>query len=290
MKSQKFQIYLEDLMTKGLGYFIVSRLKKHAITRKLVHLIHPDYVLVERHRLFINKMDTVVSDTLLSTGTWEPFVASLFIKLAKKTQTIVDIGGNIGYFTLLSALHAQPKAKIFTFEPDTTNFKLLEKTIGENKLFNTTIEQRAVAQKSGQIRLFVDTNNFGDHRTYDSGDNRKSTPVKTTSLDDYFYSLSIDLDLIKMDIQGFEYFALLGAKQLLKAKRIKIILSELWPMGLQLAGCDWQEVIKLLKQSGFSLWEIDEENKSVGKYRIRNTEQKIMNDASYSTSILAVLK
>ncbi len=290
MTNSRVKIYLHDLFQEGLGYFISSRLQKYRLTRKFVALFKKNYVIIEGKILYINPMDTVVSATLAKSGNWEPFVTQHFIKIAKKSSTIVDVGGNIGYFTLLGAVYSKQNSQIFVFEPDVKNFQSLEKTISENKLSRVVCEQVAVAQSSGEITLYISPDNLGDHRTFDSGDTRKTEQVRVLSLDDYFDVTATTIDLLKIDIQGYEHFALLGAKKLLKKRRIKVILSELWPFGLQLARCDWRNYLQLLEKSGFSLWEINEEEQIISRLNKKKIAKKILVEVEYSTTVLAVLK
>lgn len=289
MNFQKLSIYCYDLFYKGIGYFVSSRLQKYRLTRRFVALFKNNCVQIEGYKLYINPMDTVVSATLAKTGTWEPFVSKQFLQIAKKAKTIVDVGGNIGYFTLLGAIHSETGSKIFVFEPDAVNFQSILKTVEENKFENVTSEKVAIAQKSGETSLFISPDNLGDHRTFDSGDRRKSEIVRVVSLDDYFSEYPHDIDLLKIDIQGYEHFALMGAKKLLQKKRIKVILSELWPNGLKLAGCDWRNYLKLLEQSGFSLWEINEEELLIRRLNKKEIADKILVESEYSTTVLAVL-
>lgn len=290
MTNSRVSIYLHDLFHEGLGYFVSSRMQKYRVTRKVLSKFKRNYVLIQGKKLYINPMDTVVSATLAKTGAWEPFVTHQFIKIANKASTIVDVGANIGYFTLLGAVYSKPTPNIFVFEPDAVNFQSLTKTMKENNFKNVTCEKVAIAQNSGEIPLYISPDNLGDHRTFESGDKRKSELVRVVSLDDYFSDYPHSIDLLKIDIQGYEYFALIGAKKLLQKQRIKVILSELWPYGLELAGCAWRKYIELLEQMGFSLWEINEEDRSINKFDKKKFNDKISNQSDYSTTVLAVLK
>ena len=86
---------------------------------------------------FINKRDSVVSESLLTTGTWEPNFQNLCM-CARKSSTIVDIGGNLGYFTILASTVISKTSRVYVFEPETINFSLLAKSVTENHLQNVT--------------------------------------------------------------------------------------------------------------------------------------------------------
>ena len=91
-----------------------------------------------------------------------------------------------------------------------------------------------------------------DHQTYDIGENRNSIEDPCIALDDYFRHNEC-VDFIKMDIQGYEYHALLGMKETIKRSHPIVIFSEFWPYGLRKAGSDANEYLVLLKEMGFEL-------------------------------------
>src|SRR5204862_7774127 len=105
-----------------------------------------------------------------------------------------------------------------------------------------TKEQLTESSVSNQTRtslLYISEKLNVDHRVYPSADeNRKCISICATRLDDYF-SPGDRVDLIKLDIQGYELHALQGAERVLDTNReIKLVL-EFWPYGLTQAGVGW---------------------------------------------------
>src|SRR5262249_36182110 len=150
-----------------------------------------------------------------ANGVYEPFETGLLQNQLRPGDVVVDVGANIGYYTLLFARCVGPRGRVFAFEPDQTNFDLLRRNVERNGYTNVTLVRKAVAAQSGKLRLYLCEDNKGDHRTYDSHDGRPSLEIDAVSLDDYFAGERGSIALIKMDIQGAEEGALRGMRRLL---------------------------------------------------------------------------
>jgi len=200
-------------------------------------------------------------------------IIELLSEQIKPGMKVVDIGGNIGFYSILFSHLVGKQGVVHVFEPDVVNFKHLKENT--NGLKNVVINNDAVAEKSGMIRLFCSKELNVDHQTYDIGENRNFINVPCITLDDYFHN-SECVDFIKLDTQGYEYHALLGMKETIRRSNSIVIISEFWPYGLHKAGVDPNEFLALLKEMGFELkfWhksaEIDYKIKLKDKYFYMN--------------------
>ncbi len=284
MKKDRLQIYSYDLFHRGLSYFISSRLKKHPLLRQLYYLFRSSFVYIGKYKLFIDKSDTVVSESLINHGVWEPDILHLFQKYIRPGNTIVEIGAHIGDFTLSASQAVGPKGKVFAFEPSSHNLSFLRKSLSENRIQNVTLIPKAVSNKSGQINLYLSKDNQGDHRTYNFSTQSATETVKTVSLNDYFTSLPT-IHFLKIDIQGSEFQALLGMSKLLQKRKIKILVSELYPEGLKQAGSSWQKYLKLLQKSGFNIYQIP----SLAPINFDDIKKYYKDDPEFTTNIIGFL-
>lgn len=176
---------------------------------------------------------------------------NLIVEKIKKPSVIVDIGANIGFYTtIFSEIDIQNT--IYSFEPDKDNFKILQKNVNKIRNSRITLENLAVGNKNAKIKLYKSHLINVDHQTYDSGENRTFELVKCTKLDDYFPK-NTKIDFIKIDTQGFDYFAILGCKRILQDNPKITILGELWPYGLTKSGVDTAKYLKFLKDLGFTI-------------------------------------
>lgn len=181
----------------------------------------------------------------------------LIKQLVKKNDVVVDIGANIGFYTQLFSNLVGDNGKVFAFEPDKKNFERLLKNTKNHS--NIIIENKAISNHSGIIKLYHSELNV-DHRTYPSSDALQSYEVECITLDEYFNNQNLAINFIKIDIQGYEYFALLGMKNILEKNKHLILFSEFWPYGLQQAGTSAKDYFLLLQNYFPKISIIENEN------------------------------
>jgi FkbM family methyltransferase len=131
----------------------------------------------------------------------ERYTAGLISTVAQG-GTVVDIGAHIGLFSIFVSrtLHAR---RIISVEPDPANFKLLSKSISANHVENATLVMAAVADESGERRIYTNPSNTGGHSFYARG--APSRLVGAISLTELFKSSGVsECSLLKMDCEGAE--------------------------------------------------------------------------------------
>ena len=178
---------------------------------------------------------------------------SLVKKYFTPGAVAVDIGANIGIYTKLLSKLAGSKGRVHSFEPSPDNFLHLK--ANTRNLSNVVINQKAIGNTTGLLKLYVSHDLNVDHRTYPTDDVREIKTVDCIRLDDYFHAQR-RVDFIKMDIQGFEYQAFLGMQRLIEENPNIIILFEFWPIGLKAAGTSPNMLLELLHKYGFNLYVI----------------------------------
>jgi FkbM family methyltransferase len=162
---------------------------------------------------------------------------------------VVDVGANIGIYTEFLSRCVGPTGLVHSFEPSPDNFKRL--LAFTRDLSNVRLTQAAVGEQSGECKLYVSDKLNVDHRAYKTdGDSRRTVSTEMVALDDYFKA-GHRVDLIKMDIQGYELHALRGTQRVLQENPGINLLVELWPAGLEQAGVGWEEVVEMLR--GFNM-------------------------------------
>lgn len=158
----------------------------------------------------------------------------LLKQLIKPGDHVLDIGANIGFYALIISNLVGEKGKVYCFEPDKTNFNYLVKNtkgIENIKLFNL-----AVSDKEEVIKVYKSKLLNVDHRTYPVNNYDSVEEINAKSIDLMLGKEIEKIDLIKIDIQGFELTAFKGMENLLsKQNNIKII-AEYWPHGFKRAG------------------------------------------------------
>src|SRR3989337_192883 len=194
-------------------------------------------IIAQGSKMYVDSRDTGVAPFLLEWGIYEKYETELFKRLVKKGMVVVDIGANIGYYTLLAAHPVGDEGKVFAFEPDPYNYNLLCKNIEVNGYRNVIPVQKAVSSKSGKSELFLDKSNLGGHSLSEANvDKSASITVEVTSLDDYFRNTDYKIDVIKMDVQGLEMEILEGMTNTINQNDDLKIITEFWPIGLRNSG------------------------------------------------------
>ncbi|GAB4005377.1 hypothetical protein GCM10028808_05050 [Spirosoma migulaei] len=212
-------------------------------------------------------------DTLQITGSgkFEETETQTILSFVKEDTVMLDIGANMGFYSIRVGQKAK-KGKVIAFEPDPGNFAILQKNLALNTLTNVVTYNAALSDKKDTLRLYKHPFNVGDYRLYNDGDFTEYVDVPTLRIDD---TVSERVDLIKIDVQGFEYFVLKGGRALL-AKYKPIVISEFWPRGLYNSGASPADYLTMMQTLGYSVSRIDEANKTVVEtdYNILFAESK----------------
>ena len=222
----------------------------------IVSLLKSDFAEVQGHKMFLDSKD----DLRLSIhGVVEPFETELVKKGIKEGDVVLDIGANIGYYTLIFAKLVGEEGKVFAFEPEPENFALLKKNVEINGYKNVILVQKAVSNKTGRTKLYLCEESAGDHRIYDWLDGRQSIEIEVIRLDDYFKDYDGKIDFIKIDIQGAESEAIQGMSNLLDKNKTVKIITEFAPLWLKRSGIEPEEFLKLLQKHDFKLYRVDKQ-------------------------------
>ncbi|MEH6586417.1 MAG: FkbM family methyltransferase [Halioglobus sp.] len=205
------------------------------------------------------EQDRHVSRKLREEGIWEPYESSLVLELLQPGHVFVDVGANIGYFSLLAATRVGDAGAVFAFEPDPANFELFMASTRHNNLSNVIrAEQAGLAAKAGQAMLHLSEDNLGDHQIFATDASRKTKPIKLLQGSQYLGSLIGRMDLLKVDTQGSEYGVIQGLMPLLQSLAAPPrIIIELTPLSLRQCGSSGRALISLLAELGQPMWIID---------------------------------
>jgi FkbM family methyltransferase len=168
---------------------------------------------------------------------------------------VVDVGANIGIYSQFFSKWVGSSGAVHSFEPSPDNFARLRLAV--KHLANVHANQLAVGDRTAQSLLYLSDDLNVDHRAYPTaGKSRRTVPIQAIALDDYFKP-GARVDLIKMDIQGYELHALRGATRVLGDNPGIKLLIEFWPYGLRQAGASAEELLSLLSSLGFTAMRID---------------------------------
>jgi FkbM family methyltransferase len=231
---------------------VLSLWKRKAAVERLLRALFGDTVEADGHLLYVEPHDRAVGARLRRRGVWATGETAVCQQELRPGMQVVDVGANIGYFTLLFARLVGPTGHVYAFEPEPRNFDLLQRNIARNGYGNITAVPKAVSRAAGTQRLYKNPDNLGDHRLAFAAAGRDWVDVPVITLDDFFPSAA-RVDYIKMDIQGAEYGALDGARGLIARSGSLCLITELWPGGMRAFGDDPEQYLGMLTEMGFRL-------------------------------------
>jgi len=232
----------------------------------------PAQVTLRTHALYLDPED----HTELSVwGNRHPILQEIDVALThiRKGDTVIDIGANIGVFTLFFREAVGSRGRVFAFEPGPENVAILRKNIKLSGYRNVTVLDKAVGENSGKLKLFLSDYSAGDHRIYDPAavldrmpqgaiydklahkDGREHIEVSVVSLDDFASKIDGRINFVKIDVQGAEGGVLRGMRKILEHPLT--ILMEFWPAGLTMFGVSAEECLAILSETNFSFFEIE---------------------------------
>lgn len=166
----------------------------------------------------------------------------------KNSSNTIDLGANVGIFTKVLA---ECSKHVYALEPEPQNFKQLTENM--KSYDNVSLYNVAASNVNGsETLLHLSLLNNGMHRLYESVNcvGGKIIPVKTVKVDDL--NLPSPIDLIKMDVEGFEYFVILGMSELLKRDK-PVIISEFHPDSIRESGADPRQIYDIMtKKFGYN--------------------------------------
>jgi FkbM family methyltransferase len=213
-------IVLEELKqrTKNSGSLVLS--EREMITKIFSGL-----------KMYLDPRDVAVVPHLALDSIWEHRITAAWLSVVKPHDTVLDVGSNFGYFGALAAQKTDKKhSKVVHFEANPHLIPYIHKTLDVNWLNEqSVVENLAVGDKEGTLTLRILKDYLGSSSVLPLEHTAKymstkmhletaeEVKVKSTSLDAYCKANGIKtVDLIKMDIEGFEDKAYDGMRTVVK--------------------------------------------------------------------------
>jgi FkbM family methyltransferase len=172
----------------------------------------------------------VISKSLFLYGLFEISETRLVQSVLRPGMAFVDIGANIGYYSLIAARLVGPTGLVHSFEPNDAVRARFSQNIQMNGFANVTVDDRAVTRESGAIDFYLSAWNENDgisSTVPNAGLSQTAVRVPCISLDDFAASLGgRQIDLLKIDVEGAELGVLEGGRRVLGAPKGPALLFE----------------------------------------------------------------
>jgi FkbM family methyltransferase len=203
-----------------------------------------------------------ILDFLRTGALYEPDVANLLVKVLRDGDVVIDVGANIGFFTVLASILVGPTGRIVAFEPSAENVERLRANLAYNDCKNVTVVEKAVTDQVGEVEFFINSGNSGGHALWDIGQwpgyvEQNGIPLRVavpaTTLDAEWGRLRLPAPkVIKIDAEGADQRVLEGASDLLARQKPRFVVAELHPFGLAKMGCNQESLRGFIESLGYS--------------------------------------
>jgi FkbM family methyltransferase len=186
-----------------------------------------------------------------------------FRRFLRPGDVVLDVGANIGVFTLVSAAAVGPSGRVIAFEPAAETFARLLGNVELNGFANVRCVRSALSDRAGEATLASSVGGFDAWNSladvpYTGGEFRRETvPVQT--LDRFLEGAEIPrpVTLMKLDVEGLEARVLKGARRLLARDDAPVLQVEFTDAAAEAAGSSCGELYGLLVEYGFRMYRYD---------------------------------
>ena len=195
---------------------------------------------------------------------------------------VLDIGANIGYTAAVLARATKSGCKVYAFEPEPFNFRILQQTALQSEFGGKIVPlQLAVGAEDGTIALWINDRHHADHRVATeqfraAHPGSKEVRVSMVSIDSFLKSKPGDVTFVKIDVQGYELAACQGMQETLRQNPNITIVLEYMPSALRELGFEPSHLINFLVEQGFKIYQVYPQG------RLSPGMPAILDDSSYS--------
>jgi FkbM family methyltransferase len=239
------------------------------------------------------RMILLYKDRIVQENYPDAVQADLFSRCIRSDKCVLDLGAHHGLYSLLAARRVGPGGRVYSFEPEADNFRMLQTNIWLNGLGGVIKPVRArVGSADGETEFELARGMSWSHalKVHPGLEVAGRVKVPAVSLDVFFSSgaaLDRPVGIVKMDVEGNEVHALKGMRGLLLGSPRMVLFAELYPTLLAGLGSDAAEMADLLEEAGFAIYVIDEECRRLRPYAPLWVREK-SRDPFWHTNIYAI--
>ena len=227
IKNKFFKSTFNLVGNKGLGKNFVGKFAK----KLLIENCKTNEIVVNGYKMLLDESDIMQ----MSLFDYEPVETEIVRNNVRKNDVVVDVGANIGYYTLLMAKN---KAFVHSYEPEPKNFDLLQKNVILNNFSsNVQLYNKAVSDYIGHSKFILSDHSTGQHKLEFNRFGTKSINVDVVKIE------LEKIDFAKIDVEGQEYNVLKGMKNLPNK-----MLIEFNSINLKESGTNYNDFLNFLNK------------------------------------------
>ncbi len=266
-----------------------------------------------KFKLILDKNDLDVSQQIKESGWYkdEELESKFLKKKLQKGMRLLDLGANIGFYSIFARSIIGEKGLVISFEPFPKNANLIRKSVKLNHYDNVVVVEAAVSDKQGKAKLYLSPEYYTENSLIDleftypkNWKGQRAIDVKVVTIDDFLEKKikNFCVNFIKMDIEGSEHKALIGMEKTIEQNESLALMTEFWPNGLIKNGSDPRDFLEHLASLNFNLLShIDNEYERVypvtvdqimktWEQRSKTILNEVMKTCDWYTNLLCVKK
>ena len=212
-----------EKVVRATYFFVNDKIKRSNISFK------KNKSILGKYEFQTIENDKGISTELQIYESHEPLTTHLMINELKQDMVCIDLGSNIGYYAVIESNMIGKSGKIFAIEPSPINFPILKLNLENQKKNNFSVYNIAIGDKNEDMEFIISSkSNWSKIRMNNEKINPEDKiikiPVKT--LDSFVQENDIKkIDILRMDVEGFEYNIILGANKILEKFKPKIFVE-----------------------------------------------------------------
>jgi FkbM family methyltransferase len=233
------------------------------------------------HKIYVDTRDLALAPHVLLDGYWEQWITNVFLSVVQPGMRVIEIGANMGWYSLLAAANIGPVGKLLSFEANPRMAEILRRNISINGFLDRAqVVNKAVFSANQTLEFSVYDKYMGGSSLFAAGaqtasddrhvgifdpqvnDTFRLIEVEAVALDSYFAQGS-KVDFIKIDAEGAEPHILAGANRLLAENKDVQIMTEFAPQVLQRGGSSAEEFYASIRALGFRVLRIEQDSSLV---------------------------
>jgi len=207
--------------------------------------------LKDESPIFVNSGDLGCPSPIINGGVWESENLSVLYSFVTDNTVFLDVGANIGYFSIAIGNRLKRRGKVFAVEPHPKLTNLIERSVQLNSLEAVVqIFQCAVSDQEGTLDLFYPDDHLGKGSSHRNADEKgKCLSVQAHRLDTLLPQ-DVTVDLIKIDVEGHELSVLRGLQEVLqRSPNVKVLFEK-----LESFTAETDEIGRLMRELGLNLF------------------------------------
>lgn len=222
------------------------------------------------HKIYVDTRDISLAPHILIDGYWEQWITNVFRQAIRPGMRVLDVGANIGWYSLIAAELIGPTGRLTSFEANPSMADIVHRNLVVNGFLDRAqVEAKAVYSESKQLEFQVYEHFKGSSSLF-------ATPEAATSFKDTLKTLQVDavslddflppgsrVDFIKIDAEGAEPFILKGATRLLSENRHLQIMMEFSASILAQSYGSVGAFCRDINALGFTIWRITHDSSLV---------------------------